>query len=110
LAEAISSALVDGGSSMAEVDFRIADIAGEQYYFKEASLALSRTLRTRKESFDLWHPAECVGETGAAIGPLMLAVVDAACRKAYAPGPTVLCHAANDAGERMAVLARFGRH
>jgi len=68
---------------------------------------LSRTLRRRKEEFDLWHPAECIGEVGSAIGPAMIAVAEAATRKAYAPGPTVLLHAANDAGQRAAIIMRF---
>jgi len=107
LAIAIRSALSAAGRDMSQVDFRISDIAGEQYYFKEAALALSRTLRVRKDAFELWHPAECVGETGASIGPLMLVVMNSACQKAYAPGPTVLCHAANDSGERMAIVASY---
>ena len=67
LSLAIKAALVDAGCAMHDMDFRITDLSGEQYYFKEAALALSRTLRQRKEEFDLWHPAECTGEQGAAI-------------------------------------------
>jgi 3-oxoacyl-[acyl-carrier-protein] synthase-1 len=93
---------------MHELDFRIADLSGEQYYFKEAALALSRTLRARKDTFDIWHPAECIGETGAVAGLVAFAVASAACRKGYAPGPNILCHAANDAGQRVAVIVRFG--
>jgi 3-oxoacyl-[acyl-carrier-protein] synthase-1 len=107
LSRAIGAALNDAGCEPHDVDFRITDIAGEHYYFKEAALALSRTLRRRKEEFDLWHPAECIGEVGSAIGPAMIAVAEAATRKAYAPGPTVLLHAANDAGQRAAIIMRF---
>jgi 3-oxoacyl-[acyl-carrier-protein] synthase I len=91
---------------MFDVDYRIADLSGEHYYFKEASLALARTLHRRKEDMDLWHPAECIGEAGSVIGPAMIAVASAAARKTYAPGPNVLIHAANDAGERIAIVAR----
>ena len=82
------------------------DLSGEQYGFKEASLALSRTLRKRKERFDLWHPADCVGEVGAAIVPCMLGVLLAASAKRYAPGPAVLCHAGNETGERVAMVMK----
>jgi 3-oxoacyl-[acyl-carrier-protein] synthase-1 len=46
--------------------FRITDVSGERYYFKEAALALSRTLRSEGE-IDLWHPAKA-SVSGRAIG------------------------------------------
>jgi 3-oxoacyl-[acyl-carrier-protein] synthase-1 len=107
LSRAITAAVQDAGCELHELDYRISDVSGEQYYFKEAALALSRTLRTRKEEFDLWHPAECIGEVGAASGVAALVVANAAAQKAYSPGPNVLVHAANDAGQRAAIVARF---
>lgn len=104
LTQAIRAALAELGCGLEQMDYRITDLSGEQYYFKEASLALSRTLRVRKEFFHLWHPADCIGEVGAAIGPAMLVVALAACRKAYGDGPNVLCHLGNDAGQRAAAL------
>lgn len=107
LAQAIKAALQDAGSPVDQLDFRITDISGEQYYFKEASLAVSRLLRTRKEEFDIWSPAESIGESGAVVGAAMIAVADAACRKRYAPGASILLHAANDDGSRGAAILRF---
>jgi 3-oxoacyl-[acyl-carrier-protein] synthase-1 len=107
LATAIKAALADAGCEMHDLDFRITDVSGEQYYFKEASLALSRTLRQRKEEFDIWHPAECVGETGALAGVPIVSLADAACRKHFAPGRSLLAHLANDAGQRAAIALRF---
>ncbi|MGE8312640.1 MAG: hypothetical protein ACN6QR_24145, partial [Pseudomonas protegens] len=95
------------GCGLEQMDYRLTDISGEQYYFKEASLALSRTLRVRKEFFHLWHPADCIGEVGAAIGPTMLAVALAASRKGYGDGPNILCHLGNDAGQRAAALLSY---
>jgi 3-oxoacyl-[acyl-carrier-protein] synthase-1 len=108
LTAAIATALADSGCALHELDFRITDLSGEQYYFKEAALALTRILRQRKEEFDIWHPAECVGESGAAAGVVILAVAEAACRKGYAPGPNILVHLGNDAGDRAAAVLRFG--
>ena len=107
LSQAMMNALGEAGCEMHDMDFRITDISGEHYYFKEAALALSRTLRRRKESADLWHPAECIGEVGSAIGPAMLAIAAASSTKAYAPGPAVLVHSSNDAGQRAAIVARY---
>lgn len=107
LTAAIRAALSDAGADLHDVDYRITDISGEQYYFKEASLALSRLLRQRKEQFDLWHPAECIGEAGAAAGVAAIAVANAACRKAYSPGAIILAHCANDAGRRSALVLGY---
>lgn len=107
LSLAIKAALTDAGSAMHDMDYRITDLSGEQYYFKEAALALSRTLRQRKEEFDIWHPAECTGEQGAASGLAVVALADAACRKAFTKGPNILAHMANDAGQRAALSLQF---
>jgi 3-oxoacyl-[acyl-carrier-protein] synthase-1 len=107
LSAAIKGALADAGCQLHDLDYRIIDLSGEQYYFKEAALALGRILRQRKEEFDLWHPAESIGEAGSVAGIAVATVADAACRKAYAAGPNILAHMANDAGERAAVVLQF---
>ena len=107
LTEAIKNALADAGCAVGDLDFRITDNSGEQYYFKEATLALSRTLCVRKEEFDIWHPADCIGEVGAAIGTAIFAKALAASQKAYARGLSILVHAGNDAGRRTAAVLRY---
>jgi 3-oxoacyl-[acyl-carrier-protein] synthase-1 len=109
LSLAIKAALADAGCAMHDMDFRIADLSGEQYYFKEAALALSRTLRQLKGEFDVWHPAECIGEQGAAAGLALVALADAASRKAFTQGPNILVHLANDAGQRAALTLQSRR-
>ena len=107
LSQAIKASLADADCQLREMDFRITDNSGEQYYFKEASLALTRTLRERKEAFDIWHPAECTGEIGATSGISVIASAREACKKGYAPGTKVLTHWANDDGQRAAVALQF---
>jgi 3-oxoacyl-[acyl-carrier-protein] synthase-1 len=104
LVQAIRAALAEAGRPLHEIDYRIADLSGEHYYFKEAALALQRTLRQRKDEFDLWHPAECTGEQGAASGISIVALAEAAAAKGYAKGARVLVHWANDAGQRSAAI------
>jgi 3-oxoacyl-[acyl-carrier-protein] synthase-1 len=108
LSQAIRGALADAGCAMSDLQFRITDLSGEHYYFKEAALGFARIVRMRKEDFDLWHPAECIGESGAVAGIAAIAVAFAASHKEYAPGPGILCHAANDNGQRAAAIVRFG--
>jgi 3-oxoacyl-[acyl-carrier-protein] synthase-1 len=107
LTQAIKAALTDAGCQMHDFDFRITDISGEQYYFKEAALALSRTLRQRKEEFDIWHPAECTGEIGATAGSAIISTAQAACTKRYTKGPNIIAHMANDAGQRSAISLQY---
>jgi 3-oxoacyl-[acyl-carrier-protein] synthase I len=101
---AFRGALADSGMTLGQMDYRITDLSGEQYGFKEASLALSRVLRERKAEFALWHPADCIGEVGAAAVPAVLAVALAAATKGYAPGPRAISHFAADGGERAAMI------
>lgn len=107
LVQAIKMALASAKLDMGDLDFRICDVSGEQYGFKEASLTLLRTLRNGKETFDIWHPAECVGEVGAAAMPVLLGVVLAAFQKTYSLGSKVLCHFGNDDGDRGALILQY---
>jgi len=104
MVQAFKAAFADSGKTMADVDYRVTDSNGEQYFFKEAALAVARTLRVTKEQFEIWHPADCIGEVGAAAGPSMLAVCLAATRKSYAPGSSPLCHLSGEDGERVAMM------
>ena len=104
LTEAIKQALHDANCSESVLQFKIIDASGGQYAFKESSIAFSRIDRTKREEFDVWHPADCVGEVGAAIGAVMVAVLKCACEKGYAKGTEVLLHLANDDGRRSAMI------
>lgn len=106
LFQAIRSAFKDGGCSYRDVDYRITDVTGEHYSFKEAALALTRTLRERRKRFEMWHPAGSVGEVGAATVPLLLGIALEASRRGYAPGPGVLCHFSGDGSERATMILR----
>jgi len=101
---AIKEALEDASCDMGDMDFRIADLSGEQYYFKEAALAVLRLLRKRKQEFDIWHPADCVGEVGSALAAVMLVYLKAACEKGYSEGNNILAHLGNGDGKRSAMV------
>ena len=104
LATAIQGSLDDAGWEMGDLDFRITDLSGEQYYFKEAGLVLLRLLRQRKEEFDIWHPADCVGEVGSVLAVAMLTVLKSAFEKGYSKGNRVLAHLGNDDGKRSSII------
>ncbi len=104
LTSAIKESLDDAGHGESILDFKITDISGEQYYFKEASLAFSRLDRTKRTEFDIWHPADCVGEVGSSLGLVMVAVLKAACEKAYSKGDHILAHLGDDDGKRGSMI------
>ena len=104
MVQALRGAFGEAGWTMAHVDYRIADLSGPQFGFKEAALAMTRLLREHKENLDLWHPADCLGELGASAAPAMLSVATAAAVHSYAPGSRAVAHAASWGVDRAAVL------
>jgi 3-oxoacyl-[acyl-carrier-protein] synthase I len=104
LTQAFRAAFAEAKQSIADIDFRVTDCNGEQYWFKEAALVVTRTLRAIKVGFEIWHPVDCVGEIGAAIGPCAFGVALAALRKHYTVGRGPLCHFGSDDGERLALV------
>jgi len=89
---------------MHDIDYRISGLSGEQYFFKEATLALLRTLRVRREQLDIWHPAEFIGETGAVAGVAAVVLAQSAAARGYAPGPRVMIQMTNDDGRCAAMI------
>lgn len=104
LVSAIKEALAESGHGESILDFKITDISGEQYSFKEASLAFSRVDRTKREEFDIWHPADCIGDVGTVLGLVMVAVLKDACEKTYTKGHHILAHMGDDDGTRASMI------
>jgi 3-oxoacyl-[acyl-carrier-protein] synthase-1 len=108
LTRAIRDAFGEAGLTILDVQFRITDLNGEHYKFKEMALAMMRFERKPKPKlFDLWHPIEFVGDVGAAIGPLVLAHALHAGRKGYGNGPNALCTLSDEDGGRAALVVRY---
>ncbi|HWL56740.1 MAG TPA: 3-oxoacyl-ACP synthase [Paracoccus sp. (in: a-proteobacteria)] len=95
---AYRAALTEAECDLAHVEYRIADLTGEQHFFKQTALVTLRLERGRTAFQDLWSPAEGLGNIGAAVVPAMLGMALAAVRKGYAPGSPVLIEASGDDG------------
>jgi 3-oxoacyl-[acyl-carrier-protein] synthase-1 len=108
LVEAIRAAARDADCRPQDFELRISALSGEQYYFKEAALAVTRLIRDPMPEAELWHPADCVGEVGAAAGPLAVTLTAIACAKGYATATRILCHLSNDGPERSAAFFSYG--
>lgn len=105
LTAAVAGALEQAQVSMDQIDWRMTDVSGEHYGFKEAMLAALRLdRRDRDQALDLWHPIEYTGHLGAAMLPLLLAWARHALALGYAPGPRALLHVGEDAGGRAALV------
>jgi len=109
LVEAFRGMDRDGGMTLTDADYRYTDCNGEQYFFKNDRLAITRVLRKLKDRFDHLHPADSIGEIGAAVVPCMIGLAFTSAKKGYAPGTGVLCHCSNDEGERAAMIFRPAR-
>lgn len=101
---AYRTALNETGIEMNRLGYRISDLIGEHYWFKQTALASIRLLRERHEFQDLWSPAESLGNIGAAVVPLMLGMAWMAAKKGYEAGNPVLVEASCDAGACGAAL------
>jgi 3-oxoacyl-[acyl-carrier-protein] synthase-1 len=107
LVQAIKSSLAEARAELGALDFRITDVTGEHYGFKEASLAMTRILRTRKAEFDFWHATDCIAETGSAAGPIALNYAWHASEEGYSKGNNILCHFGNDDGKRASIVMTY---
>ncbi|MCV3207160.1 3-oxoacyl-ACP synthase [Mesorhizobium sp. YC-39] len=108
MTSAYRAALEETGVPMNRLGYRIADLIGEQYWFKQSALATLRLMRDRADFLDLWSPAESLGNIGAAAVPLMIGMAFTAAAKGYAAGNPVLVEASNDVGECGAAVLAAG--
>ncbi len=109
MTSAYRSALREAGVEMHQVGYRIADLIGEQYWFKQSTLAVSRLTRAAREFMDIWSPSESLGNVGAAATPIMLGMAFMAWKKNYSEGRSVLIEASSDRGACGAAVFAAGR-
>lgn len=98
MTSAYKAALTAANVDLAHVEYRIGDLIGEQFFFKQATLASLRLERGRTAFQDLWSPGENLGNIGAAVVPAMIGMALTAATKGYAPGSPVLIEASGDDG------------
>ena len=81
----------------------ISDLDGERYRAMEWVMAEPKGM-WRYQTTDHWNPADCVGDSGAAMGAIMLAWASVALNKDYAGSKRILVWGASNEGAREAVL------
>ncbi len=82
----------------------ICDLNGNRYRAVEWAMAWPRVLRFQDADLVFWHPADCLGDTGAASGIVNLVWGMESLRKGYARHREVLVWGASDGPLRAAAL------
>jgi 3-oxoacyl-[acyl-carrier-protein] synthase-1 len=103
LSEAIRDAVAPKGEGFA-CDWVIGDLNGEAYKAFEWGTVSVRLHSLFSNLSTLWHPADCVGDLGAATPGLHMMQAYAAFRRGYAPSGDVLMWSSSDNGQRAALL------
>lgn len=83
-------------------DVVLCDLNGESYRSTEWSYAMARTFRDGQPVPPVVHPADCLGDVGAATGGVLLAFAATAMKKGLAPWKNALIWCSSDNGERAA--------
>lgn len=101
LTQAIESALQTSAANQG-FDSVYCSLNGESYYAFEWGVIMARLHATLEHMKNLVHPADCVGDVGAATGALLLACAASAYKNKTTTTPSLLW-TASDAGHRMAL-------
>jgi 3-oxoacyl-[acyl-carrier-protein] synthase I len=110
LADAARGALAEANWGFHDIDFRLSDVTGETYGFREHTLAEARLVtKVRIKPQPIWHASDCIGDTGAVAGLVQLVWASAAMQKRYAPGPRALCFTSSLSRERAVVAISYNQ-
>ncbi|MCC6525901.1 MAG: hypothetical protein IT373_24855, partial [Polyangiaceae bacterium] len=103
LAEVVRAQLAAPGAPPV-VPWVLCDLNGESYRAAEWALVSARLADRFAEGLELEHPADCVGDVGAASAGLYVVCAAQAFRRGYAPADSALLFTASDDGERAALF------
>ncbi|MFV1951430.1 MAG: hypothetical protein ACC630_05685 [Nitrospinota bacterium] len=88
------------------IEWVLCDLNGESYRSGEWGIVYTRLGKIFKDLKYLQHPADCIGDVGAASGGVYIALASRAFQRGYAPSDKVLLWASSDDGERAAVVLK----
>src|SRR5206468_531406 len=83
-------------------DVVLCDLNGESYRATEWSYATAKAFRDGQPVPPVVHPADCIGDVGAAIGGILVGLAAFSMKKRLAPWQAVLVWCSSDNGERAA--------
>ena len=103
LTQSVRAALQTMGERAQTIGLVICDLNGETYRAKEFAYMANRTLGAVHTPWRLWHPADVIGDTGAASFAIAVCMAARAHQRGYADTPAILICGASDDGLRAAV-------
>lgn len=103
LARAVQAALTQRNGTSGKVATVFSSMNGENHFAKEWGVAYIRNTDRIESAFRIEHPADCIGDTGAASGPIMVGLAMRGMTKGYLTGPT-LVYASSDRALRAACV------
>jgi len=101
LTQAIGQAV---GAEAGEMAWVACDLNGESYRAQEWGNAQVRLTGAFRNLQHVWHPADCVGDVGAASAGLLTVIAARAMQRGYAPADRCLIWSAADNGQRSAMI------
>lgn len=104
LTRAVREVLI--GQADHSIDWTICDLNGESFRAYEWMYAYLRNCSRHRDPLEIWHPADCYGDIGAASGPVLVGLALRAWARGYARGARALVWASSDSAARAAVLLR----
>jgi 3-oxoacyl-[acyl-carrier-protein] synthase I len=93
-------------SAEADLDGIICDLNGEYYRMKEWGLVTTRIFNGSDQIPELWHPAENMGDIGAASAIVFVAIAISAVSKGYFKGGNLLVWCSSDSGARGSIKVK----
>ena len=103
LTDAIRGTFAQVGDVWHDTKLVVCDLNGETYRSKEYGTVAARVLSVIPNSYALWHPADCIGDTGAASFVVSMCVAARALGRGYAKSNRALIFGSSDDGLRGAV-------
>ncbi|MEN3332479.1 MAG: 3-oxoacyl-[acyl-carrier-protein] synthase [Blastocatellia bacterium] len=107
LAQGLTNSCREALSAMAiheQIDWILCDMNGEPEWANEWAYAYIRSREKYVDPLNIWHPADCIGDVGAATGAVLSAIAFSCYKQMCAPGRNLLIWTAGDAPERAASL------
>ena len=104
LSESIRNTLEGAQMESNNLNGIICDLNGENYRFKEWGIVQSRVFDGSSPVPDLWHPAEYIGDIGAASFVVYIAIGVAGIKNKFFSGSNLLMWTSSDTGGRASCL------
>lgn len=95
---AIRIATTESGHPVHETCFYCGDCSGEYFFSREISIALTRCMQQPISDYPHFVPAYALGETGAAVGPIILSYMTRLLGRPDGFGQRALLHFSSDSG------------